>query len=263
MVRLAIFYALLCFALWAGQYRLLYIPDRMDSGRAVAMAERGGLAPWPSATDIRGRVAEPDAPAKGTVAVFHGNAGDALGRDFLVPLFRAEGWRVVLLEYQGYCPRPGDLGEGPMVADLVTSMQRLEEELGDQRLIVLGESMGAGMAAATLARWTERQPDAVVLITPWDTLRDLAAARFFFVPARWIVTDRFDSIANLKGVKAPVLVIVAAEDEVIPQRHSRRLFDSLQQRKEWIEIPNAGHNTWPGSFGRAEVGRILELATQP
>jgi hypothetical protein len=133
-------------AVYRWQDRLLYFPDRAP----VAQLVGEGLRPWPSAQDFRGLVAEPAGPARGTMVVFHGNAGHAGHRVFyahsLVPL----GWRVVLAEYPGYGPRCGTPGEASLVADAQQTLA-LVRQAWPGPLLVVGESLGAAVAAGAAA----------------------------------------------------------------------------------------------------------------
>jgi pimeloyl-ACP methyl ester carboxylesterase len=133
-------------ALYRWQDRLLYFPERAP----LAQLATGELRPWPSAQNFRGLVAQPPGPARGTVIVFHGNAGHAGHRAFyahsLVPL----SWRVVLAEYPGYGPRGGAPGEATLVADARQTLA-LVRHAWPGPLLVAGESLGAAVAAGAAA----------------------------------------------------------------------------------------------------------------
>src|SRR2546430_22337 len=109
--------AIACLIVFAGiamfQDRLLYFPDKASLADMVS----GGLRAWPGPQDFRGLLAEPNGPARGTVIVFHGNAGHAGHRAFYVKPLTRLGLRVILAEYPGYGPRDGALGEQNMVGD--------------------------------------------------------------------------------------------------------------------------------------------------
>lgn len=252
------FYLLLCLCLYIFQWRLQYMPTRMSLAATREKAAEAGLALWPADdAEYRGFLAEPeDGATSGTVVVVHGNAGDAIDRDFLVPLFRVQGLRVILLEYPGYGARPGRVGEARVVPDIRESLEHIDAEF-DGPLYVIGESLGAGAASAAL-RDTTAQVDGLALITPFDTLPNLAAQRFWFVPARLLLTDRYDNIVNLRGYAGPIAVYTAGEDEIIPARRSQALYASLNQRRRLVVLPGVGHNTWPERFGRREARELVE-----
>lgn len=241
-------YLVVLVVLWAFQSRLLYLPDR--STPSSDELTRNGLRWWPerpSAEGHRGLLASPDGvPVRGTVVVFHGNAGAAIDRlRFLAALKRA-GFRVLLAEYPGYGWRGGSPSEESLVSDGVETLARLRGEFGDP-VYIWGESLGAGVAAAVAGR-AGQMSAGVVLLTPWEDLRSVARRHYWYLPAGWLVRDRYDSAANLARYAGPVALLVAERDMTIPPEHGRRLYDALLRHgvaaRLW-SFPDAGHSDWP------------------
>jgi pimeloyl-ACP methyl ester carboxylesterase len=220
------------------QDRLLYHPARAP----VADMVSAGLAAWPSANDFRGLVAEPIGPVRGTAIVFHGNAGHAGHRAFYAAALTRLGLRVILAEYPGYGPREGALGERSLVDDAERSLALAHHQYGAP-LLVIGESLGAGVAAAAGARQRE-QIAALMLITPWDRLDHVAAHHYPWLPVRWLLRDRYDSAAHLASIDRPVLVAVAERDGIVPARFGVALHEALGAPKRLVTIAGAGHNDW-------------------
>jgi alpha-beta hydrolase superfamily lysophospholipase len=129
------------------------------------------------------------------------------------------------------------------VADAKETIELVYQEYGGP-LFLWGESLGAGVAAAVAAD-PPVPVDGVVLITPWDTLGDLAQSLYWYLPAKWLMRDRYDNIGNLRSFEGPVAVLMAEGDEVIPPRRSSRLYASLPGPKRLWVFPGAGHNSWP------------------
>jgi len=227
-------------ALYLLQERLIYLPTRAP----LASMTGGGLRPWPSADDMRGLVAEPAGRVRGTIVVFHGNAGHAGHRGFYADALLPLGWRVVLAEYPGYGARDGALGEASLVADARSLLALAARQFGAP-LIVLGESLGAGVAAAAAAH--EPVPiSALVLITPWDRLERVGSVHYPWLPVRWLLRDRYDNAAHLAATSARVVIVVAERDSIVPARLGRALHDTLPtDRKRLIVLPGADHNDWP------------------
>jgi uncharacterized protein len=234
--------ALACLALLAAvaqfQDRLLYFPQKA----AVADMVSGRLAAWPTAQDFRGLVAEPAGRVRGTAIVFHGNAGHAGHRAFYAQALNPLGLRVILAEYPGYGPRGGALGERSLVDDAEQTIALAYQSHGAP-LLVVGESLGAGVAAAAAARRRE-QVAGVLMITPWDRLANLAAFHYPWLPVRWLLRDRYDSAAQLAAIGRPVLVAVAEHDNIVPARFGTALHDALRGPKKLEIIKRAGHNDW-------------------
>lgn len=248
LLYLVIGYLLLVGFVFVVQRRMLYFPDPAPPAIAtVRLASGMTLEPWPAGgAEFRGYAGaglREGSPVRGTVVVFHGNAGGARDRFSYWLALEARGYRVVLAEYPGYGGRSGDLGEDSFISDGRETARRARAAFGGP-LLVWGESLGAAVAAGVAADST--LPVAgVVLITPWDRLSDLAQSLYWYLPARWLLRDRYDNIASLNLYGGKVAVLVAERDEIIPARHSQRLYDALREPKRRWVFAGAGHNSWP------------------
>jgi pimeloyl-ACP methyl ester carboxylesterase len=228
-------------AMGALQDRLLYFPARapVESVESVA---GGALRAWPAAGDFRGLLAEARAPVRATAVVFHGNAGHAGQRSYYADALAPLQVRTILAEYPGYGPRDGALGEASLVDDAVRTLRAARAQFGGP-LLVIGESLGAGVAAAAAGRAPELV-DALMLITPWDRLHGVAAHHYPWLPASWLLRDRYDSVASLARFDRPVLVVVAGRDDIVPPRFGQALHDGLTGPKRLRLLPASGHNDW-------------------
>jgi pimeloyl-ACP methyl ester carboxylesterase len=239
------------------QDRLLYFPAQATVTELAA----DRLRPWPSARDFRGLVAEPPAGARGTVIVFHGNAGHAGQRAFYVQALAPLGYRVLLAEYPGYGPRPGRPGEAALVTDAGETVALAHRQYGGP-LLLLGESLGAAVAAAA----GHRQRDltaGLLLITPWDRLDAVAAHHYPWLPVRWLLRDRYDTAARLARFDRPVVVVVAGRDDIVPPRFGARLHAAMAGPKQFVTIDAAGHNDWPGRVDAAWWRGVTDAALGP
>lgn len=231
--------------LYLMQGRVIYRPDRVFPEDFELKAL--GLRFWPGEEVYRGLGSiHEQAGEAGTVVVFHGNAGSARHREHYMEVLEPLGFRVVLAEYPGYGGREGKKNEKSFAADAETTVRLAHETYGDP-LYVVGESLGCGVAA-TLAKMNSVPFRGMVLITPWESLFSLAQARYWFLPARWLIRDRYDSSRNLAGYQGRVAVALAEYDEVIPNQHGLKLYESLLcEKKLWI-WQGENHNSWPGSI---------------
>jgi len=221
------------------QDRLLYFPQRAT----VSAMETDGLRAWPGTGHFRGLVADAKGPLRGTAIVFHGNAGHAGHRDYFAAALTPLGLNVILAEYPGYGPRDGALGEASLVADAAATIVLAHRQYGAP-LLIIGESLGAGVAAAATARQPE-QVAGLMLITPWDRLENVASFHYPWLPVRWLLRDQYDSAAHLAGFNRPVVVVVAQRDDIVPAHFGEALFQGLSAPKLWRVVPYAGHNDWP------------------
>jgi uncharacterized protein len=226
------------------QNRFLYFPSA--EWPSVRMLEYENMKLWQATVDdYQGLIAAHDAPApNGTIVLFHGNGGTAADRGFYLEPFMKLGFRVILAEYPKYGGRPGKVGEKPFVAAGMETVQHAFEQYKEP-LYLVGESLGCGVAAA-VAKQTSVTIAGIILITPWDTLASVAKSMFPFLPVKLVLTDKYDSIENLKSFKNKISVVGAERDEILPIKHAVNLYNALPEGKKrmWI-IKGAGHNDWP------------------
>jgi pimeloyl-ACP methyl ester carboxylesterase len=239
MLRLASTGLILLAGLAMLQNRLLYFPDKAAPEEMVS----AGLRAWPTPDDFRGLVAEPAGPVRGTAIVFHGNAGHAGHRAFYATALTPLGLRVILAEYPGYGPRDGAVGEQNLVADAEQTVALAYRRYGAPLLLV-GESLGAGVVAAASARQRDKTTG-LLLITPWDRLEHVAAHHYSWLPVKWLLRDRYDNVTHLASFGRPVVVAVAERDSIVPIRFGVALYEALADPKRLTVFKAAGHNDWP------------------
>ncbi|MEX3948443.1 alpha/beta hydrolase [Paraburkholderia sp. EG287B] len=239
------------------QERFLYFPERAVIEDVVS----DRLAAWPTMEALRGLAAEPPGTASGTAIVFHGNAGHAGHRAFYAAALNRLGLRTILAEYPGYGPREGTPDEQRLVADARETIE-LAHRLYGAPVLVIGESLGAGVVAAAGAR--ERDKIAgLMLITPWDTLLNVAAFHYPWAPVKWLMHDRYDSVAHLAGFGRPVLVVVAERDSIVPPRLGEALYDALPGPKQLWIVQAAEHNDWPGHVDASWWREAIDFLLTP
>jgi pimeloyl-ACP methyl ester carboxylesterase len=256
--------ALVLGGLYAGQRALIYFPDVMTAdelSRRVAADFGPGAALLPGFDAIV--VDSPQASA--TAIVFHGNAGSNADRSYYASELSARGLRVVFAGYPGYAARPGRPSERSILADAFTLYEHVALRYPDDRLVLVGESLGSGVAAAVAAESSlPRAPDRLVLVTPLASIPDAAARLYPFLPARALVRDRFDVLQALPAYRGHVAILLAGQDEILGPEAGRRVADVARARgpTEVVELPRAGHNDWL-AYANAETWDRLAGATVP
>lgn len=220
------------------QDRLLYFPEKTTVANVVARR----LQAWPTPDEFRGLIAEPAGVVRATAIVFHGNAGHAGHREFYATALTRLALRVILAEYPGYGPREGQLGEQQLVDDAEQTIVRAYQLYGAP-LLLIGESLGAGVLAAASSRQRERI-SGLMLITPWDRLASVAAHHYGWLPVSWVLEDQYDSTVHLASFDRPILVAIAEQDSVVPTRFGMALYESLAAPKQLKVVSGADHNDW-------------------
>ncbi|HUC84783.1 MAG TPA: alpha/beta fold hydrolase [Candidatus Acidoferrales bacterium] len=237
---LAIAYLLVVLAALIFQRRLIYFPSRIPADVIETVAKEHGFSPWrnPSGQIIGWRI-----PARGTadgsVLIVHGNAGCALGRDYLAqPIHEAAKVDVFVLEYPGYGARPGSPAKGSILAAAEEAYQLLPAGLPKY---IVSESIGAGVACE-LAGNHPSQVAGLALFVPYANLSEVAQRQMPFLPAYILLFDRFNPAACLHGYHGPVQFVIAGADEILGPATGKKLFEGYGGPKRLTVIPGAGHN---------------------
>jgi fermentation-respiration switch protein FrsA (DUF1100 family) len=249
--------------LWLGQRRLIYFPY----GGPVPPPRAVGL---PTASDVviatedglklGAWFVEPARPELGwTLMLLNGNAGH---RAFRAPLARRladRGVGVLMLDYRGYGGNPGAPTEAGLLADARAARRWLDRRVASHqsRIGYLGESLGTGVAVALAA---EREPEAMILRSPFTSMADVARYHYPFLPAGWLLRDRYPSDVRIRALSCATLIIAAERDSIVPAELSRRLFDAASPaRRRWFLLPGADHNDEETLAGNAVIDEMVRF----
>jgi alpha-beta hydrolase superfamily lysophospholipase len=222
-------YAAWCVTVYAAQSRLLFMASVAGPGLsdAIIEAEPGLERHWiPNADGGRTEawlVRAPVADAKGLVCFLHGNAeliDDALHE---AREWNARGFDVLLPEYRGYGRTPGSPSQAAIVHDVVGAVEFImtkgEPDRRYEGLILHGRSLGTGVAAQVAVGQGGRLK-AMVLESPFLSVASFAWS--YGVPPA-LVTNPFRTDEALPRIDAPVLILHARGDEIVPISHGREL----------------------------------------
>jgi len=134
------------------------------------------------------------------------------------------------------------------------------------QVVLCGRSIGTGPAVALAADLSAfpngRQPGGVILFAPYTNLRDLCATQ---VPlAKILMPPVWDTEANLKASgDLPLLIIHGEDDEIIPVRQGRALYDCAQTiRKAGFFPKKLGHCQWNSAASMRVIQRWLRTYLQ-
>jgi fermentation-respiration switch protein FrsA (DUF1100 family) len=231
-------------ALWIGQRWLIYFPEREVPAPAQVQLPHAETVAFSTEDDLRleGWFVRPAAPPTGqTIIVFNGNGGNRAYRAPLAAALSARGHAVLLFDYRGYGGNPGLPSERGLQRDARAALAAVEsrDDVDPGRIVFFGESLGASVAVQLAV---ERPPQALILRSPFTSLSDIGQHHYPFLPARWLLRDRYPSIDLIASLRTPLLVIVAADDRVVPAEMSEELYEAAPEPKWLATIEGADHN---------------------
>ena len=258
LVPVAIAYAAVLVLVYVFQSRLVYYPE---VGREVAVTPQSYGLPF-DPVEIRTSDGEtlsawwvPVADARGTVLIFHGNAGNISHRlDYLL-MFNRLRYSTLIVDYRGYGRSTGRPSEEGTYRDAEAAWDYLHgaRRVQPRDTVIAGESLGGAVATWLAARI---EPRAVLLFSTFTSVTDLGAEIYWFLPVRLMSRIGYDNLANVKRIRAPVFIAHSRDDDVVPFAHGKKLFEAAGEPKSFLEM-RGGHNA---GFIFARKEWVAELA---
>lgn len=226
-----VLYAGACIALFAFQRSLIYFPQpRGFGGPADTQILKAAGA------DLVVSV-HPRAGPKALI-YFGGNAEDvSASLSSFAGAFPEHA--IYMLHYRGYGGSTGKPSENALHADALALFDKIRIDHAD--IVLVGRSLGSGVAVRLAS---ERPATRLVLVTPYNSIEEIAARQFPFFPIRWLLTDKFESWRYAPAIRVPTLLLQAEQDEVIPAASTARLHAAFASGvASRIVMRGAGHNT--------------------
>lgn len=251
---LAALYAVALAGLYWLQGRLVYPLEHIEAFRNEELEARTESVRLRTedALDLTLRYASARDPSLPTIILFHGNGEDLFQRGHIALEMIEAGYSVLLAEYRGYGGNPGKPGEAGLYADARAAY--LFVSARSEHIVLHGYSLGSGVAVQLAS---EQPVSALILEAPFTSIVDVAARRFPLFPVRTLARDRYDSLAKIASVGAPLLIYGGTADGVIPPDHFQRLYDAALGEKRIALIEGADHlNVWTQG-GREHVMQFL------
>lgn len=230
LVVAAFVYLGACAALFFFQRSLIYFPQPSSLGSSLQIQ----LPVQGAELRISARPrAGPDA-----LIYFGGNAEDVSAN---LPALSAAfpHHAIFLMHYRGYGGSSGAPSEQALQGDALRLFDKIHVD--HPNVVVVGRSLGTGIAIRLAA---QRPVSRLVLVTPYESFQDLAAAQFPLFPVSWLLTEKYESGRYAPLVTAPTTIVAAEHDEVIPRWSTDRLHARFTQGvARLVVLPGTGHNT--------------------
>ena len=238
--------------------KLLFFPHRELWGTP---SERG--LPW---EDVRFEAADgtplhgwyvpgagrgPGGAVKATVLFCPGHAGNISHRIDSLAIFHRLGVSTFIFDYRGYGESEGTPSEQGVYSDVEGAWNWLTKHRGvpPERIVLFGRSLGGAVAAYAGEKFT---PRGLILESTFTSLASIGQGHYFFLPVKLIVGNAFDTLSRLEKISCPILLASSPEDEVVPGRHGKMLFEAAREPK-WFLPLKGDHNLGFMTTGQAYV----------
>ena len=211
-----------------------------------------------SADDVRlhGWYCPHDDP-QGVILYAHGNGGNLAGRAERIEHLRTQ-LRMTLLifDYRGYGRSAGKPTVQGILHDTRAARSVLAKKAGvtESDVILLGRSLGGAVTAHLAA---ETPPRALVLESTFTSFR--AVAGVHSPKFSWLVPKaKLNSLKLIPDVDCPLFISHGDSDRTVPFSHGQQLFEAAEEPKQFLRLPDTGHNDIPPDEGLEELAEFFE-----
>jgi pimeloyl-ACP methyl ester carboxylesterase len=224
-------YVVMCFLLFVFQRQIIYLPTSEISVPGVGHTVL-------DAGDVRIKVWTLNPGKEKALIYFGGNAENvAYNIDDFGTLFSDR--TVYLVNYRGYGGSSGSPYEEGFYSDALLVYDHFMQY--HTSLSTMGRSIGAAVATYLASK---RDIDKLILVTPFDSAVNVGKKLYKFFPMGLILKERLDSVGRAAKITTDTLIIVAANDKIIPYENTQNLIRSFNKtRVEVVTLSNVGHNT--------------------
>lgn len=251
-------YFVACLGAWGLQDSLIYHPstgsgrDPADRGIAfenveLTSADGVSIHGWylPAASDRRNAR---------HILFLHGNGGRLSDRLYTLETLHGLGHAVLIIDYRGYGLSGGTPSESGLYLDAEAAWGYLADVRGiaADDVIIYGRSLGGAIATALAAR---HRPGGLVLESTFTRLADIAAERYPWLPVRWLLRSKYDSVARVARLRCPLFIAHSPDDDIVPYALGRALAAQAPSLTAFVDLAGS-HNR---AFRRAGAGFYQRL----
>lgn len=178
---------------------------------------------------------------------FHGNSSNI--SEFLSyqkQLF-ALGYNIMMVEYRGFLGNEGIPYEEGIYMDARAHYDYLRSlGVAAEKIVLNGMSLGTGVATDLASKV---EVAALILEAPYTSIPATARFRFNKGLGDWLFQNHFRSIDKIDAIDAPLLIIHAEDDRIVPFFMGQELFAKAHEPKTFLTI-TGGHSAL--SYGMSE-----------
>lgn len=173
------------------------------------------------------------------VLFFSGNAGNRGYRLDKLDIFHELNCSVLIVDYRGYGGSTGRASEKGLYEDGKAIWRYAFQELdySPEHIYLYGESLGGAVAFHVAA---EKEVAGIIVEGTFSSAREVSRDLIFFIP-RFMVSNIYNNLQKASEIDAPLLILHSRDDEIIPFKHAKKLYEAAQEPKEFVTLEGS-HN---------------------
>jgi uncharacterized protein len=256
LIIIPVFYVVVCALLYFFQENIIFLPEKLKANYRFkydqnfeerSIRTKDGLR-------LNGLLFKADS-SKGLIFYLHGNGGSLRWIGDVAKTYTNLDYDVFILDYRGYGKSEGVINnENDLYDDNQMAYDALKKEYDEKNIIILGYSIGSGMAAELAST---NSPKKLVLEAPYYNLTYIMKRRYRIIPT-FLLKYKFATNDYLKSCKMPIYLFHGTDDNSTYYESSLKLKKDFSNKLELITLKDQGHNGIPeNETYLRELKRIL------
>ena len=231
-------YIMICMFIFFYQRNLLYHPGEnnyLDEGplnhkiEKVSINSESSLVGWYFLNNKNYK----------TILFFHGNAGKLDNRIYKLNEFSKINVNYLIFAYRGFSGNQGKPTESGLYEDSLAAKKWLNsKQIEDKDIILYGESLGTAIAFNLAKDYSFR---GIILESPFTSMETLAKNYYPYLPVKYLLKDKYNSISKLNKNSAPILVMHGRKDKIVPFGMGEEIYNKFSGEKSSYFVENDDH----------------------
>jgi len=240
LIILSIAYIVICGLLYLLQEKFIFFPEKLEReyqfGFSQAFEE---LYIKTEDNVLLNAILFKADTSKGLIFYLHGNAGSLRSWGEISKTYTDLNYDLFMLDYRGYGKSEGTISsQDRLYSDLQSVYDYITTRYAENKIIILGYSVGTGLAAKLAS---SNHPRLLILQAPFFSLTDMMKHYYPIIPTS-LLKYKFETSNYIKECKMPIVIFHGDKDEIIYYGSSLKLKEKIKETDTLITLKGQRHN---------------------
>ena len=128
----------------------------------------------------------------------------------------------LIVAYRGFNNNSGKPTERGLYMDAAASVNWLKSiNIEEKNIVLYGESLGTAVAVEI---GKNKKFKGIILESPFTSMIDTAKIYYPYLPIKFLLKDKFDTINKINKINFPILVMHGQKDNIVPFFMGKKIY---------------------------------------
>ena len=236
---LSVLYILSCIVIYSIQDRFIFNPEHIEEHHRYRIGEEIEI-PLDDKISMNALLIKQNdfQKPKGVILYLHGNRGSIRFGIYQIRTMQNLGYDILIPDYRSYGKTEGTIGsEGQLYSDVQKAYDHLKENYNEEQIIIVGYSLGTGMASYLASH---NNPARLFLVAPFTSLTDIKNKYLWFLPD-FLLKYKLPVKKFIHDISCPITIVHGTHDRVVDYSFSEELKSNFSDKIDLITVQREGH----------------------